>query len=272
MRNFQSPSPCPCLLTCHLSKPSSLQMPRPPQRTLFPSQPWRPAKKPSSRRCLHQLLQTPAAEGTPSPVFSSYISPLPARQLKTPEPRRAPALSCPQHPPSPALQKAPNFWSPQSPTWILPGHPNPLSPLILPQILVPQRTPGPSHLRSCWQNMLISSAPRGQEPSDPLLHLTVTVRSPRVGAGPESLSLKSVLKVKNQGPRGDPGPSIKPHEPKAGFPGEFIWGPSLCSETYPIRHLPPPPPAGSQVQQEAPPFQEAPPGFLHPYNSSLNSL
>lgn len=144
--------------------------------------------------------------------------------------------SSPQHPPNPALRKVPNFWSPQCPTRILPGHPNPL---ILPQILVPQRTPDPSPLRSHRQSTLTASSQRGQEPSDPLLHLPTAGRIPRLGAGPESLSLKSVLKVKNQGPGRDPSPSIKPQEPKAGFPGEFIWGLFLCSERYPIHFLPP---------------------------------
>lgn len=180
--------------------------------------------------------------------------------------------SSPQHPPTPALQKAPNFWSPQSPTWILPGHPNPL---ILPQILVPQRTPDPSPLRSCWQRMLTSSSRRGWEPSDPLLHLPTTGWSPRLGAGPESLSLKSVLKVKNLGPVGDHNPSIKHKNPKLVFLVSLSGGPLSAQKRTPsTTFLLGQPPAGSQVQLEAPPFQEALPalGSLQPYNSSLNSL
>lgn len=65
--------------------------------------------------------------------------------------------------------------------------------------------------------MLTFSPPRGQEPPDPLPHLLATGRSPRPGAGPELLSLKSVLKVKDQVSGEDAILSIKSQEPKAGF-------------------------------------------------------
>ncbi|XP_043767722.1 DENN domain-containing protein 1C isoform X4 [Cervus elaphus] len=162
--------------------------------------------------CLSLFLQTPAAKRTldrlpQSPSLSA--SPLPMKQLKNPQPRRTPAPSSWQHPASPALQKAPNL----SPTWVLPGHPKPL---ILSRIRVLQRTPEPHLQRACSQ--FTSSPSRSQKPPGHQLHLQATGRNPRPGADPESLSLKSVLKFKDQGSGRDSGPLlIKPQEPKAGF-------------------------------------------------------
>lgn len=52
--------------------------------------------------------------------------------------------------------------------------------------------------------------------------MTATGRSPRPEAGPEFLSLKSVLKVKDQASGGDTILSIKSQEGKVVFyPGEF---------------------------------------------------
>lgn len=52
--------------------------------------------------------------------------------------------------------------------------------------------------------------------------MTATGRSPRPEVGPEFLSLKSALKVKDQASGGDIILSIKSQEGKAGFfPGEF---------------------------------------------------
>lgn len=144
-RTCQSLSPC--LPACHFCTPSSLQIPQAPQRTSLPSHLQSPAKKSLLHPSLQRLLQTQATKRPLNPLsqipIKSNISPLLVRQREIPESRRVSAPGSPQHLPSPALQKA-NFWSPQSLTWISPGHP-----LTLPWILVPQRTPEPSLRRGC---------------------------------------------------------------------------------------------------------------------------
>lgn len=149
-RNCQSPSPCPCLQTCHPFKTYSLWKSHAPQRTPIPSFPQAPTKKSSLPPTSQQLLQTQAAKGTLNALLSlsppPFISPLFKRQLSILEPGRALAPGSPRQTPSPALRKVPNFWPPWSPTLILSGHPSSLS---LPWTPVYQRTPEPSLPRSC---------------------------------------------------------------------------------------------------------------------------
>lgn len=125
MGNRQSPSPCPCLRTCRSCSTPRLWMPPAPQRTPIPSCLPETTGTPSPHPSPSWLPQTPAARGIPNSLLSwnpsSFVCPLPERQLKIPEPWTAPALDSPQHPPNPAPQKALNF---QAPTRSLPAPPS----------------------------------------------------------------------------------------------------------------------------------------------------
>ncbi|XP_071459557.1 DENN domain-containing protein 1C isoform X3 [Marmota flaviventris] len=112
-RNCQSPSPCPCLQTCHPFKTHHHWKSHAPQRTPIPSCSQAPAKKSSLHPSFQQLLQTQAAQGTPSPLLSlspqPFVSPLFKRRLSTLQPGRSLAPGSRRQTPSPALQKVPNF-------------------------------------------------------------------------------------------------------------------------------------------------------------------